>query len=57
MKKLNKEEMLEINGGSISITASFVNALTNAAETLLELGRSLGSSLRRIFESNSCSLK
>ena len=57
MKKLNKEEMLEINGGSISITASFVNALSNAAETLLELGRSLGSSLRRIFENNSCSLK
>ena len=57
MKKLNKKEMLEINGGAIDITSSFINALTNAAEVLLELGRSFGSSIRRIFEHNSCSLK
>lgn len=57
MKKLSKKEMMEINGGSTAITASFISALTSAADTLLELGRSLGSAFRRVFENNSCPLK
>lgn len=57
MKKLSKKEMMEINGGSTAITSSFISALTSAADTLLELGRSLGSAFRRVFENNSCPLK
>lgn len=49
---LKKEELLNINGGSIS--ASYITALVRGINSLLELGRSLGSALRRIFSGNIC---
>jgi len=55
MKKLNKEELLNINGGASWLTASFLNAISRAANTLLEMGRSLGTSIRRTISGNVCS--
>lgn len=51
--KLTKEEQLNIYGGSVSST--MVNAIVKGINILIELGRSLGSSIRRISDNNMCS--
>lgn len=52
---LEKEELLNIVGG-ISITASLINSLYRGVNSILELGRSLGSAIRRISGGNMCPL-
>ena len=52
MKKLNEKEMLNISGGAIS--ASFINAIARGINTLLDLGRSLGTSIRRSISGKVC---
>ena len=54
MKDLNKEELLDINGGGISGT--LISSLTRGINTLLDMGRSLGSAIRRIGSGNVCPL-
>jgi len=54
MELLKKEELKQINGGGI--TASFLTAIVRAATGLLDLGRSLGSAIRRIQSGTVCSL-
>lgn len=54
MKDLNKEELLNVDGGSISGT--FISALTRGVNTLLDMGRSLGTAIRRIGSGNVCPL-
>lgn len=56
MKKLNNKELLNINGGASLISASFINAASRAIETIFEIGRSLGSSIRRAFNGSYCSI-
>lgn len=51
--KLTKEEQLNIYGGSVSST--MVNAIVKGISLLIELGRSLGSTIRRVSENNMCS--
>lgn len=55
MRELKNKELLNIDGGA-SLSASFFNALSRTVETVLEVGRSLGSALRRIFNGSSCPL-
>ena len=55
MKELNKKELLNIEGGG-SITSGLVYNLVKGASVFLEVGRSLGSSLRRLVSSRSCRL-
>lgn len=55
MKDLNKKELLNVEGGS-SITSGLISSLVKGASVFLEVGRSLGSSLRRIVSSRSCKL-
>lgn len=55
MKKLNKDEMLSVSGGA-GITASFVSAIVRGVNSFLDVGRSIGSSIRRIFERKVCPL-
>lgn len=50
---LNKEKLLETKGGSIS--GNLVSAFTKAMQGILELGRSLGSAIRRIWDKKYCS--
>lgn len=52
MIELKKEELLSINGGSISGT--MINAFSRAINSLLDLGRSLGTAIRRITTGNLC---
>ena len=54
MEELDKEELMEIKGGTNFLTGSFISSLVRAGNTLLEIGRSLGTSVRRIFSGTIC---
>lgn len=54
MIELKKEELLEIKGGSSWISGSFISAITRAGNMLLDMGRSLGTAVRRIFSGSVC---
>ena len=49
---LNEEQLTNIQGGAI--TAAMLNAASRALSTILELGRTVGSSIRRLFSGNYC---
>ena len=53
MKKLNKNELANISGGAL--TGTFINALTKGITVVLDLGRTLGSGIRRIISGRMCS--
>lgn len=55
MKELDNKELMNIEGG-FSITGSIINAFTSAVKAIVDLGRSLGSSIRRISSNNLCKL-
>ena len=55
MRELKKEELLNISGGA-GISASWLNAVSRAVTTLLDLGRSLGTSIRRSVSGKICSV-
>ncbi|MDD4547899.1 MAG: hypothetical protein PHI05_04080 [Bacilli bacterium] len=55
MQILNKEELLKIEGG-ISISGTFINSIARGINVLLELGRSLGTSIRRSISKTLCPL-
>lgn len=52
MKELNNNELNMILGGSISGT--LISSIVRGAETLFELGRSLGSAIRRFVSKQFC---
>lgn len=54
MRELNNKEMMEIVGGANWLTAAFVNAAARTIETVLDVGRSLGSAIRRIVNGKVC---
>jgi Ni,Fe-hydrogenase maturation factor len=55
MKKLDKQELLIINGGAISGT--LINSIIRGVGVIVDLGRSFGTALRRIFEKKICLIK
>ena len=55
MKVLTNNELKEIQGG-LNWTASLVSSLARGINSILELGRSLGSAIRRIQYGQMCSL-
>lgn len=55
MRNIDKKELLNVEGGS-AITSGLISTLVKGAGVFLEVGRSLGSSLRRIVSSRSCKL-
>lgn len=52
--KLNDRELLKIKGGSLS--ATMINALVKGINIICDLGRSLGSTIRRISENKPCGI-
>ena len=54
VRTLNNSELREIDGGSL--TGTIINALTSAAKAVLDLGRSLGSAIRRLSEDKKCAI-
>ena len=53
MTIITDEELYSINGG-IALNSSFINALATGAKIILEIGRSLGSAIRRSISGNTC---
>lgn len=56
MQELNQEELMQTKGG-VGLTSSLINSFANAVKVLLDLGRSLGSSIRRIESDQICPIK
>ena len=54
--KLTKEELLCIRGGEVTVTATLINALARGISVLFELGKAVGSSIRRAITKTTCSL-
>lgn len=55
MLELNNNELLKIVGG-INWSGSFFNSIARAIDTVMDVGRSLGSAIRRITNGSLCSL-
>ena len=55
IKKLNKKELRELYGG-LSISATIITAFTNGIKTIFNIGKSLGSSVRRLSERKLCEI-
>lgn len=53
MIELRKEELLSVNGGA-TINASLLNAASRAITLIINMGRSLGSAIRRTFGGALC---
>lgn len=52
MKELTKEELKHVIGGSVS--GAVITSIFKGLSMMQELGRSLGSSIRRLFTKNFC---
>ena len=50
--ELKEQEMQKIIGGAI--TATFINAITKAVNTLYGLGRETGAAIRRLISGGYC---
>ena len=48
------EELYDITGGVLAFNSSILNALVAGARIVLEMGRSLGSALKRSMSGNTC---
>jgi len=55
MRELKKEELLNVSGG-FNWSASWLNAISRGVSTLMDLGRSLGTSIRRSISGKICSV-
>lgn len=53
--ELKKEQLIQIEGG-IKITGTLITAWTKGINAILDLGRSLGTAIRRIGSNKICSL-
>lgn len=51
---LNSKELKKITGGDIGST--LINSISRGVSTFLDLGRIIGSAVRRIVSGKSCSL-
>lgn len=55
MKKLTKKELSSIQGG-VNITGTFINAIIKGINSFLDLGRSVGSAIRRVQTGKLCKI-
>lgn len=53
MRKLTKEELIKIQGGA-KISAAFITSLVKGVSIILELGRSVGTAIRRASSGRLC---
>lgn len=51
---LSDKELLKINGGTI--TASLINAIARGISTIADLGRNVGTAIRRLVSGKICSI-
>lgn len=53
--EINRYELLNIVGGA-NITASFLSAISKGINSIMDVGRSLGTSIRRLIGGSICPL-
>ena len=53
---LEKETLIKVEGGGI-LSGTVLNALIKGISTVLDLGRSLGTAIRRLTSGNVCPVK
>lgn len=51
---LQKQELLEIHGGAFKLTAAFISSIARLGNTLMDVGRSIGSAIRRSVGGTMC---
>lgn len=56
MKDLNNNELCNVIGG-ITITGTIISAFTTAVNTVLDVGRSFGTAIRRVIGKNVCPVR
>ena len=56
MKKINDKDLLLIVGGASTLSGTILNQLNKIISILVDSGKSLGSSIRRISEDKICPL-
>ncbi len=52
---LSNEELYNIKGGSVSLTGSLLTGILGIVNKIFELGRAVGSGVRRVHDKNICS--
>ena len=52
--RLENNELININGGAINITGAFLNSVGRAIDAIMDVGRTLGTAIRRIYSRNIC---
>ena len=57
MKEVSRDELVTIIGGTNSITAPIINAITNVIKVLYDAGSGLGSAIRRLNDNSMCPTK
>ena len=55
MYQLTNEELNNIYGG-INLTGTLINSFTNAIKVILDVSRSLGTAIRRLYDKKLCPL-
>ena len=56
MRQVNLEKSKLIIGGGISFSGAVLNAIKGCITTIVDIGRTVGSAIRRIGNGNLCSL-
>lgn len=56
MKKI-EDNLDQVIGGGTSISGTVINAFTNVIKLLIDAGKGVGSSIRRVAEGNLCPLQ
>lgn len=51
---MNEEQLYNITGGAITTSGTFINALMKMANTMLEIGRAIGSGIRYATSKRTC---
>lgn len=54
MNPLQEAELTQVTGGAFSFNATFLNALSRSVNTILDFGRTIGTSIRMIFGKRYC---
>lgn len=57
MRKMTTEELRKVEGGSITFNATYLNAIYKISSLLFEVGKELGSSIRRFATGSTCPVK
>ena len=47
-------ELVDVVGGGFSLTATFLNAFSRAINTVMDLGRTIGTSIRMFVSGKRC---